>query len=128
MKRVIIIAVAGWTLAAALWQQGAGAAQQQLQQLRDPFAPAVAPARALAAAAAAAAAAPAAPEAPPWKPELRAIIYDRAHSLANVSGVVLAVGESVHGYRVVRINERSVVMDKGGAAVKLTLDNRDISQ
>lgn len=109
-------------IAAALWASGAAAAPLQL---RDPFvqpAPRSAPPPPPTAEAAAVAAASA------WKPELRAIMYDQARSLVNVSGSVLAIGESVRGYRLVKVNERSVVMDKGGAAIKLTLDNREISQ
>lgn len=93
----------------------AGAAPQA--PLRDPFQRPAAPAPVAQPAAASAVA-----DAPAWTPELRAVMYDRAHSLVNVSGTVLAVGESVHGYRLVKVSERGVVMVKGGASIKLTLD------
>ncbi|MDB5962889.1 MAG: hypothetical protein JWP59_4183, partial [Massilia sp.] len=72
----------------------------------------------------------AAPAPPPWRPELRAVMYDPApgHSLVNISGAVLAPGESVRGYRVVKINERSVVVARDGARLTLTLDNREAPQ
>ena len=82
----------------------------------------------------AAAADPAAPQlaaaAPPWVPALRAVMHDPVpgRSLVNISGAVLATGESVHGYRVVKINERSVVVAHDGARLTLSLDNQEASQ
>lgn len=102
-------------LAAVLWAQGAAAPPP----LRDPF---VQPPRSAPAPAEAVA------DAPPWRPQLRAVMYDQPRSLVNVSGTVLSLGESVRGYRLVKVNERSVVMVKGGVSIKLTLDNRETSQ
>lgn len=64
-------------------------------------------------------------EAAPALPELRAIMFDHNRSLVNIGGAVLALGESVRGYRVIKINERSVIVSKGGTSVTLTLDTRE---
>jgi hypothetical protein len=118
-------------LAAALCAPCApsGAAQQQQQQrLRDPFERPAAPVQATRVAAAVAAdVATAADAAPPWKPELRAILYDQARSLVNISGIVLAIGESVHGYRLARVDERGATLVKGGTSIRLTLDKKEPS-
>jgi pyruvate/2-oxoglutarate dehydrogenase complex dihydrolipoamide acyltransferase (E2) component len=103
------------------------------QRLRDPFERPAAPAPAPRVAAADgthadAAAATATDAAPPWKPELRAILYDQARSLVNISGVVLAIGESVRGYRLASIDERSATLVKGGASIRLTLDKKERAQ
>jgi len=140
-RALTLVAVTG-TLLAAVMLARADTDALPLRQLRDPFERPVgtAPAKGASAAASrstsAASGAAAAPdaaavaEAPPWLPQLRAVMYEaeRGASLVNISGAVLAVGESVHGYRVVKINERSVVVAKDGARLTLTMDNRDIPQ
>ena len=140
-RALTLVAVTA-TLLAAVMLARADTDALPLRQLRDPFerpagtAPAKgasgAASRPASAASGAAAAPDAAPvvEAPPWLPQLRAVMYEpeRGASLVNISGAVLAVGESVRGYRVVKINERSVVVAKDGARLTLTMDNRDIPQ
>lgn len=141
MARAIIralglVALVGAMLAWAIVAH-AGADVQRL--LRDPFerpaAPAAPKTANTAMAAATAEAAPAAatataPSAPPWTPTVRAVMYEagRGRSLVNIGGAVLGVGEAVRGYRVVKINERSVVVVKDGARLTLTLDNGEDSQ
>ena len=116
-------------LAAALCAPCDAATGQRLRAPGErPAAPAPASRTAAGAATDAAEVAKAIDAAPPWKPELRAIVYDQARSLVNISGAVLALGESVHGYRLARIDERSVTLVKGGASIKLTLDKKEISQ
>ena len=119
MKHSIFNTLAGLALVVAGMHALAGVATAPL---RDPFQRPAAPAPVAVAPSAAAPVAASVDEAPAWKPELRAVMYDRGHSLVNVSGTVLAVGESVRGYRLVKVSERSVVMAKGGASIKLTLD------
>jgi hypothetical protein len=96
------------TLALAL---GASAGAQA-QAHRDPFARPALPV-----------AASAEPQAAPsLQPQLRAILYDRAHSLANISGQILAVGDRFGDYHVARIRERSVTLVRKGATSELGLD------
>jgi hypothetical protein len=84
--------------------------------LRDPFARPAAPVMAQAAAAEAAADVPE----PPL--ELRAVMYDPGHSMANVSGRILSVGDSYGPYRVVRIDERNVTLLRNKVKSVLVLD------
>ncbi len=56
------------------------------------------------------------------KPELRAVLYDQGHSLVNIGGKILAVGESVAGYQLIKVEERSAVLSKDGVQIKLMLD------
>lgn len=133
-RLLAVVALIG-TLLASVMLARAGTDAPPLPQLRDPFErpAAAAPAKAgktTAASMAATSDAPAPEAPPPFVPELRAIMYEpeRATSLVNISGAVLAVGESVHGYRVVKINERSVIVINDGARRTITLGNRESSQ
>ena len=85
---------------------------------RDPFAQPVLPKPA----ALSPGEAPVADALPAWQPELRAVVFDGLHSLVNISGRVLALGESHAGYKVVSINERSVLLEKNGIRLGLTLN------
>lgn len=87
---------------------------------RDPFARPALPVPAPMPAEAAAAAAAAEPAA---RPQLRAIMVAPGQALANISGRILAVGESFGDYRVLRIRERSVtLLSRGGKKSELALD------
>jgi hypothetical protein len=83
--------------------------------VRDPFVsrlPASAPL-------AAAASAPATP------PRLRAVVLNGAQSLANLDGNVVATGERVAGYTVVRIDSRGVLLTRAGSEHLLTMQDKD---
>jgi len=109
------------TLALALGLTGmaANVLANPPRSLRDPFVsrlPASAP---LEAAAAAAAAVPATP------PRLRAVVLNGAQSLANLDGNVVATGERVAGYKVVRIDARGVLLTHAGSEHLLTMQDKD---
>ena len=90
------------------------------QAARDPFARPALPAPP--------AAGPAeGPEAEPAaRPQLRAIMIASGNALANIDGHILATGEWLGDYRVVRIRERSVTLaTRGGAKSELTLGQAD---
>jgi hypothetical protein len=113
-RRLAAHAVALSFTALALPALGQGRALQH-----DPF---VRPAVGLVPGNASSAAAPgrlkAAPEATP-KLNLQAVLVAGAHSIANVDGVMLRVGESLNGYRLLEVQQRSAVFEKNGA--KFTL-------
>jgi len=88
------------------------------RSLRDPFVSRL-PASAPLAAAAAAAAVPATP------PRLRALVLNGAQSLANLDGNVVATGERVAGYKVVRIDARGVLLTHAGSEHLLTMQDKD---
>lgn len=95
-----------WIATLALVLAGAAAAGSPR---RDPFArPAPPPAKVEA---------PAEPA-----PQLRAIVFAPGHSLADIDGHILAEGESIGAYLLVRIDERSVTLARGGTRSVLALD------
>jgi hypothetical protein len=57
-----------------------------------------------------------------WRPELRAVIFDRRHPLVNIDGRILGIGESIQGYRLLRVDEREAVLGKDGKHLTLELD------
>jgi hypothetical protein len=91
---------------------------------RDPFARPALPRPAAADPAAAAAAGVAAE--PAARPQLRAVMVASGRALANISGRIVAAGEWVGDYKVVKIRERSVTLaTRGGTKSELTLDQAD---
>jgi len=83
--------------------------------VRDPFVsrlPASAPPAATAAA-------------PVTPPRLRAVVLNGAHSLANLDGNVVATGERVAGYTVLRIDARGVLLGHAGSEHLLTMQDKD---
>lgn len=56
-------------------------------------------------------------------PQLRAIMYEPGHSLANIGGQILAVGQWFGDYRLIQIQERSVTLLRHKAKTVLVLDN-----
>lgn len=55
-------------------------------------------------------------------PELRAVVFDGPHSLANLGGQIFGIGESIDGYRLLSVEERSAVFAKDGARIRIMLD------
>ena len=52
---------------------------------------------------------------------LRAVLSAGHHSLANIDGTILGVGEAIEGFRLVSIGEHSVVLKRRGQRVVLDL-------
>ena len=103
----------GWSCACLLLCVSSASAQIRL---RDPFEkPLAAPLPV---------ALPAAVVVPEAVPQLtlRAVVSDGQKSLINVGGRILGLGEAIAGYTVVEVQERSAVLTKDGARLKLMLD------
>lgn len=49
-----------------------------------------------------------------WAPVLNATLVAGERSLANLGGVLLAIGEETHGYRLVEVRAWEAVFDHGG--------------
>lgn len=114
MKCLKTIAIAAAIASAAAWSplcRGVEAPQRELQH--DPF---KRPHRPSAAASQKAAAEG------HWTPDLRAVIYDRKQPLVNIDGQVFGLGDSVNGYRIIRVEEREAVLDGQGKQIRLKLD------
>ena len=62
---------------------------------------------------------------PATPPRLRAVVLNGAHSLANLDGNVVATGERVAGYTVLRIDARGVLLGHAGSQHLLTMQDKD---
>ncbi len=62
----------------------------------------------------------------PWKPELRAVMFDGARSLVDIGGRIMALGDRQAGYQLIRVAERSAVLRKDGSELTLTLDKEKL--
>ena len=60
-----------------------------------------------------------------WAPVLTATLADGEASLANLGGVVLAIGEEIHGYRLLRVDVFEAAFEKDGATLVLPVAPRD---
>jgi len=103
------------TLALVLAGMAANVLANPPRNLRDPFVSRL-PASAPLAATAPVSATP---------PRLRAVVLNGAHSLANLDGNVVATGERVAGYTVVRIDARGVLLAHAGNQHLLTMQDKD---
>lgn len=61
------------------------------------------------------------PEEPPVSFTLRATLVGRERSLANLDGQILAEGGELNGYRLVKIDEDEVVLEKEGKQLTVFL-------
>jgi hypothetical protein len=61
--------------------------------------------------------------APPGNPKLslQAVLVAGPQSIANVDGVMVRVGESINGYRLLGVEHRSAVFEKNGAKFTLRI-------
>jgi len=64
--------------------------------------------------------APAAPVAA-WAPHLRGLMVAGKRSMVDLEGVMLTLGDSVDGYRLIKVGEREAVFVKKGVQVVLRL-------
>jgi hypothetical protein len=62
---------------------------------------------------------------PDTPPRLRAVVLNGAQSLANLDGNVVATGERVAGYTVLRIDARGVLLGHAGSEHLLTMQDKD---
>ncbi len=57
-----------------------------------------------------------------WDARLFATMRSGQHSLANVNGNIIAIGESIDGYRLIEVHERIAVFMNDGKRYELDLD------
>lgn len=65
---------------------------------------------------------PVAPAAQPWHPVLKAVLVNGSRSMANVGGVILRVGETIDGNRLVEVQPRSAVFERNGKRTILNIE------
>lgn len=61
-------------------------------------------------------------EAPQVTLELRGTMAAGAHSLANIGGEILAIGQEINGYRLMAVHQRHVVLQKNEIQRTLLID------
>ncbi len=57
--------------------------------------------------------------------QLRGIMLAGDHSLANIGGKIVGVGDEINGYRLITVNERGVVLDRDGTRKELGVRPED---
>lgn len=57
--------------------------------------------------------------------QLRGIMLAGEHSLANIGGKIVGVGDEINGYRLIAVNERGVVLDRDGTRKELGVRPED---
>jgi hypothetical protein len=55
--------------------------------------------------------------------QLRATMVAGAESLANISGMIIGIGQEVDGYQLVSVRERNVILAKNGTTKTLSVDD-----
>ena len=58
-----------------------------------------------------------------WAPKLTATLRAGQNSMANVNGKIIKLGETINGYRLIEVDERSVVFAKNKQRTHLTIDD-----
>lgn len=61
---------------------------------------------------------------PPGALVLRGTLTAASDPLANISGVLLGVGERIGGFQLVSVGEREVVLEKDGVRKTLSMDKQ----
>lgn len=60
--------------------------------------------------------------------QLRATIVAGSRSQANIGGVIIGLGEGVHGYRLTEVHARRVVLERDGTRKEIMIDESDETQ
>jgi hypothetical protein len=63
-----------------------------------------------------------APSQQSWSPQLKATLRAGRNSMANVNGKIIKLGETINGYRLIGVGERSAILVKNKQRLQLTID------
>jgi hypothetical protein len=64
-----------------------------------------------------------APSQQTWAPQLKATLRAGRNSMANVNGKIIKLGETINGYKLMGVGERSAILVKNKHRLQLTIDN-----
>lgn len=59
-----------------------------------------------------------------WTPKLTATLRAGRNSMANVNGKIIKLSETIDGYRLIEVDERSAVFVKNKQRTHLTIDDK----
>lgn len=65
---------------------------------------------------------------PAWIPQLKATLLAGRNSMANVDGKVIKLGETINGYKLIKVGERSAVLVKNKQHKQITIDDETNKQ
>jgi hypothetical protein len=57
-----------------------------------------------------------------WNPNLIAVMVAGDHSLVNLEGTIVAIGQEVDGYRLVQVRDREAIFTRGKQRVVLKME------
>jgi hypothetical protein len=63
-----------------------------------------------------------APSQQTWAPQLKATLRAGRNSMANVNGKIIKLGETINGYKLMGVGERSAILVKNKHRLQLTID------
>lgn len=63
-----------------------------------------------------------APPQPSWVPQLKATLRAGRNSMANVNGKIIKLGETIYGYKLIAVDEKSAILVKKKQRLQLTIE------
>lgn len=64
----------------------------------------------------------------PWNPTLTAVMVAGKHSLVNIDGVIIKLGEEKDGYRLIQVKDHEAVFKKGNKRIVLDMEMSDLQK
>lgn len=58
----------------------------------------------------------------PWTPQLKATLRAGRNSMANLNGKIIKLGETINGYQLLGVGERSAILVKNNKRLQLTIE------
>ena len=55
--------------------------------------------------------------------KLRGIMLANDNSVANIDGKIISIGQQIHGYTLVTVKQRQVLLDNNGTLITLSIDH-----
>ena len=55
--------------------------------------------------------------------QLRGIMLANSNSVVNIDGEIIAIGQQIHGYTLISVKQRHIVLDRNGTQITLSIDN-----
>jgi hypothetical protein len=58
--------------------------------------------------------------------QLRGIMLANSNSVANIDGKIISIGQQIHGYTLVSVERRQVLLDRNGTLITLSIDHEPV--
>lgn len=56
--------------------------------------------------------------------QLRGTMLAGNNSVANIDGVIIGIGQYIHGYTLIAVQQRHVLLERNGTQMKLSIDDQ----